>query len=70
LEKEYDHCLGGRKGMMAVQGFGRPVVQKDCSINENFFSGSSIKNSTPDTADMSLNPENRQDGNNNRESIS
>ena len=54
-------------GLAAVQGFGRPVVQKDYNMNENFLSGSSAKSFTPDTADMSLNPENRQDGNNNRE---
>ena len=48
---------------MAVQGFGRPVVQEDYNMNENFLSGSSNKSFTPDTADMSLNPEDWQDGN-------
>ncbi len=52
---------------MAVQGFGRPVAQKGHNRNEKFLSGSSAKSFTPDTADMSLNPEKRQDGNNNRE---
>ena len=48
--------------MVAVQGFGRPVVQKGYYMNENFLSGSSIKSFTPDTADMSLNLGNQQDG--------
>jgi hypothetical protein len=48
---------------VAVQGFGRPVVQKDNNMNENFLSGNSAKSFTPDTADMSLNPANRQGGN-------
>jgi hypothetical protein len=47
--------------LVAVQGFGRPVVQKDYNMIENFLSGSSIESFTPDTADMSLNPKNRQE---------
>jgi hypothetical protein len=49
--------------LVAVQGFGRPVAQNGPLYKENFFSGSSAKGFTPDTADMSLNPENRQGGN-------
>jgi len=36
---------------------------KGAQYERNFLSGSSAKSFTPDTADMSLNPENRQDGN-------
>jgi len=51
------------ENLVAVQGFGRPVVQKDYDMNENLLSEISIKSFTPDTADMSLNSGNRQDGN-------
>ena len=40
---------------------------KGVQYKRRFLSGSSTKSFTPDTADMSLNPENRQDGNNNKE---
>jgi hypothetical protein len=36
--------------MVAVQEFWRPVVQEDYNMNENFLSGSSNENFTPDTA--------------------
>jgi 3-oxoacyl-[acyl-carrier-protein] synthase III len=45
----------GGKYLMAVQGFGRPLVQKDYNMNENLLSGSSIRSFTPDTGDMSSN---------------
>ncbi|OGQ01255.1 MAG: hypothetical protein A2026_00970 [Deltaproteobacteria bacterium RBG_19FT_COMBO_46_12] len=48
---------------MALQGFGRPVVLEGTQYERRFVSGISAKSFTPDTADMSLNPENRQDGN-------
>jgi hypothetical protein len=47
----------------AVQGFGRPVALKRAQYEQNFLSGSSAKSFTPDTADISLNPMNWQDGN-------
>jgi len=37
---------------------------KGAQYERKFFSGSSARSFTPDTADMSLNLENRQDGNN------
>jgi len=57
------HSPKSLKSLVAVQGFGRPVAQNGPLYKENFFSGSSNKSFTPDTADMSLNPENQQDGN-------
>jgi len=48
---------------VAVQGFGRPVPLKGAQYNRKFLSGSSTESFTPDTADMSLNPKNQQDGN-------
>jgi hypothetical protein len=48
---------------VAVQGFGRPVALEGAQYERNFLSGSSMMSFTPDTADMSLYPENRQDGN-------
>jgi len=57
------HSPKPMKNLVAVQGFGRPVAHKGLQYERNFLSGSSAKSFTPDTADMSLNPENRQDGN-------
>jgi hypothetical protein len=42
--------------LVAVQGFERPVSLKGTQYKRNFLSGSSAKNFTPNTADMSLNP--------------
>jgi hypothetical protein len=39
------------------------VALKRAQYEQRVLSGSSAKSFTPDTADMSLNPENRQDGN-------
>jgi len=52
--------------MLAVLGFGRPVVLEEYNMNENFPSGSSLKRLTPGPAAMPLNLENRQDGNNDK----
>ena len=49
--------------MVAVQGFGRHVALEGPQYKQRFLSGSSTKSFTPDTADMSLNPANQQDGN-------
>jgi len=43
--------------VVAVQGFGRPVVQKDYNMNENFLSGSSAKSFTPDHQGYEFEPE-------------
>ena len=48
------HLPGAMKNLVAVQGFGRPVVRKDYNMNENFLSGSSIKSFTPDTVEIFL----------------
>jgi len=53
--------------VVAVQALCRPVDRKGAQYESEFLSGSSIKSFTPHTADMSLNPKNRQDGNNDRE---
>jgi hypothetical protein len=57
------HSPRPMKNLVAVQGFGRQVAHRGLQYERNFLSGRSIKSFTPDTADMSLNPTNRQDGN-------
>jgi hypothetical protein len=47
---------------VAVQGFGRRLALDVPQYKRRFLSGSSAKSFTPDTADMSLNPADRQDG--------
>jgi hypothetical protein len=55
--------------MVTGQGFGWSAIRKDYNMDENFLSGNSIKSFALETANMSLNPTTRQDGNNDREFV-
>ncbi len=49
--------------MVVVQGFGRPVSLEGTPYGWKILSGISAWSFAPDTADMSLNPTNWQNGN-------
>jgi len=50
------HTSQETRNLVAVQGFGRPVVLERTQYKRSFLSGSSTKSFTLDTAVMSLNP--------------
>jgi hypothetical protein len=43
------HTNQETRNLVAVQGFGRPVVLEGTQYEQSFISGSSIKSFTPDT---------------------